>query len=65
MISASSFCFILKEFSKKMDQHGIIEILDQAKARDPECHETIVDVEILSLLRTDPEVYDDKKSRST
>jgi hypothetical protein len=29
-----------------MDQHGIIEILDQAKARDPKCHETIVDAKI-------------------
>jgi hypothetical protein len=35
-----------EEIPKKLDQDEIIEILDQAKAMDPEWHEAMVDANI-------------------
>jgi hypothetical protein len=35
-----------EENSKQLDQDEIIEILDQAKARDPEWHESTVNLNI-------------------
>jgi hypothetical protein len=39
-------CIFLKKTPKKLHQYEIIEILDQAKALDPECHETMVNANI-------------------
>jgi hypothetical protein len=42
-------CYLLhfpEENSKQLDQNEIIEILDQAKARDPEWHEAMVNANI-------------------
>jgi hypothetical protein len=42
-------CYLLyfpEENPKQLDQDEIIEILDQAKARDPELHEAMADANI-------------------
>jgi hypothetical protein len=42
-------CYLLyfpEENPKQLDQDEIIEILDQAKERDPECHEAMVSANI-------------------
>jgi hypothetical protein len=38
--------YFLEEHPKQLDQDKIIEILDQAKARDPEWHEAMVNTKI-------------------
>jgi hypothetical protein len=38
--------YFQNEYPKQLDQDEIIEILDQAKARDPEWHEAMVDANI-------------------
>jgi DNA-binding GntR family transcriptional regulator len=50
-------CYLLyfpEENPKQLDQDEIIEILDQAKARDPEWHEAMVNanIDILKCLMT-------------
>jgi hypothetical protein len=41
MTSTASCCFFPGENLKQLDQDGIIQILDQAKAMDPERHKTM------------------------
>jgi hypothetical protein len=46
-------CYLMyfpEENPKQFDQDEIIEILDQAKARDPEWHETMVNANITFLI---------------
>jgi hypothetical protein len=47
MTSAVTLCIFLKKIQDiSRDQDEIIEILDQAKARDPEWHEAMVNANI-------------------
>jgi hypothetical protein len=46
MISTVTCCIFLKKNPKQLDQDEIIEILDQAKALDPEWHEAMVNANI-------------------
>jgi hypothetical protein len=46
MSSTVTFYIFPEENPKQLDQDEIIEILDQAKARDPEWHEAMVNVNI-------------------
>jgi hypothetical protein len=46
MTSTVTCCISLKENPKQLDQHEIIEILDQAKDVDPEWHEAMVNANI-------------------
>jgi hypothetical protein len=46
MPSISSCCFFLEENAKQLDQDEVIEILDQAKVYDTECHELVVNANI-------------------
>jgi hypothetical protein len=46
MTSTVTCCISLKKTPKQLDQDGIIEILDQAKARNPEWHEAMVNANI-------------------
>jgi hypothetical protein len=45
-MSSTATCFIPEDNPKQLDQYEIIEILDQDKARDPEWHEAIVNVNV-------------------
>jgi hypothetical protein len=49
-----------EENPKQLDQDEIIEILDQAKAVDPEWHEAMVNVNIEIFEMTDEESMSDK-----
>jgi hypothetical protein len=46
MVSTVTCCIFLEKTPKQLDQDEIIEILDQAKARDPEWHEAMVNANI-------------------
>jgi hypothetical protein len=46
MTSTVTYCIFLKKTPKQLDQDEIIEILDQAKARNPEWHEAIANANI-------------------
>jgi hypothetical protein len=46
MTSTATFCIFFEENAMKLDQDEIIEILDQAKAWDPEWHEAKVNANI-------------------
>jgi hypothetical protein len=46
MTSTATFCIFFEENAMKLDQDEIIEILDQAKAWDPEWHEEMADSNI-------------------
>jgi hypothetical protein len=45
--------YFSEENPKQLDQDEIIEILDQAKARDPEWNEAMINVSNLSKVRVD------------
>jgi hypothetical protein len=42
MTSTATFLYFSEEFPDKLDQDEIIEILDNAKASNPEWHEAII-----------------------
>jgi hypothetical protein len=46
MTSTVTYCIFPEEKPKQLDQDEIIENLDQAKARDPELHEAMVNANI-------------------